>query len=1478
MPSEHVHSQRVLVIACRSITGSDPTYDQVSAGLEYARVPYAVFDPSVAGPFADLRRFSSIIIATHRLQGIDDRFVRNLSDFVSRGGGLVVAVPVWHYRLAPLLGVERWLGRRPPADPVATTTTLQFLADFYPGLGDLKAPLPFVENNFSLTLVPGDAVEVLALDAAGEPVAWVHRVGRGKVLVWNTQLLTTRFGVGLLVQSVLHSHRVALAPIANAGVVQIDDFPAGFTNLAAEPVLTEHGLKFADFLREIWLPDVLQLGDEFDIAYTFFLLFTYAGSVAPPYSFAEWEQCSHDSGDAVIPLPVALSREIPRRHELGFHGYNHVPPTRAAWKNELHLAAAIRAAMVRWEQDGLGEPPRCFAPPMNEIDDCGLIALAAAAPSIATISGHFLGSFREGQARDFGPEPWSPGLFSLPRLTDGYEMHPMNQFFMLSTLAAFGVWTHFFHPDDVIDTPENFPGRTSYRNAGGRRWRTAVDGTEPCHSQLRRWFRFAKQRYPWLRYVRTSDARTLIEDHLRSRPEVLFDDDRVSIRSESRLQFQLRISESDLDVTSEDGLVEVLACHRGAGYSLYTMQKAPGTATLSLRSRESDAGVSRTALSPGVPALQAARRPAQRGEFRRKPRRICLVADRESWAFDNIAKNISRLLSSQFEVEIKYRVAFESEAQLHREIFLGPRRWDHVHFFWHPTLASLLDPEVSLEISSALGDETRTYFINNVARTCKTTSVYCHQFLSEHEGDRVQLASLAFADGYAVASPRLLDEYSARSFLPRPAAVLADGVDLTLFRPFDLDRLLDTDRTLVVGWAGNSAWGADTDHKGLKTIIKPVLARLATEGLDVRGDFCDREIAWRPHESMPGYYGGIDVYVCASLSEGTPNPVLEAMACGLPILSTDVGIVREVFGPRQQEFIVGDRTSPEFESKLRQLVTTPSLRMELGRENQQSIQSCSWEQRAASWVHFFSEVEARKEGDASIPQQVAAQYRALDAGRRIQRTRAASPAATMAPPTRGVRGSLRRRLKAWRSGDLAGRALLQHLLEPIRFLSLSCRSERYVRKWCDERELPSCYPDFDWWRYVDEYRLDEAGIKTPRDGARHWLAFGRNEVRVLRPHALALVLQRLRASLSRAPRKRRGKKPVVSVIASSMSDSPLGEKQLESILFQAGTSLECFRLRPNGAVDYLAPRPPGEDSAPPVVSRLGGIRATEVFHRAVLRTGGDWIVTLGEGQCFSRPDSLETMLEQAEAGTELLVWRHGSSEGSAPFRPPMTWVPASEECIAGFAVRRRFRHLLVSDGHSGAVSRLLRSLTHSLKTQWVDDVLTYRPAGATARAAALPTASDGGDSRHELPVDLVYALWSDRRAREIQKESFFRERVYSFYPVESSSMNEDLPQLLGRQEGKRVLLVGPDVQLAPYFSHRCLREVALRTNGNVALAFVSGQNGQTSPLAIVTDGASLRRITSQDPVRTFAELYERLRTDGRSFDTVDTELFERIDA
>ena len=47
-------------------------------------------------------------------------------------------------------------------------------------------------------------------------------------------------------------------------------------------------------------------------------------------------------------------------------------------------------------------------------------------------------------------------------------------------------------------------------------------------------------------------------------------------------------------------------------------------------------------------------------------------------------------------------------------------------------------------------------------------------------------------------------------------------------------------------------------------------------------------------EQMRDYYHGIDYYLCASWNEGTPNPALEAAACGVPVVTTRVGNMREL--------------------------------------------------------------------------------------------------------------------------------------------------------------------------------------------------------------------------------------------------------------------------------------------------------------------------------------------------------------------------------------------------------------------------------------------------------------------------------------------------------------------------------------------------------------------------------------------------------
>ena len=120
--------------------------------------------------------------------------------------------------------------------------------------------------------------------------------------------------------------------------------------------------------------------------------------------------------------------------------------------------------------------------------------------------------------------------------------------------------------------------------------------------------------------------------------------------------------------------------------------------------------------------------------------------------------------------------------------------------------------------------------------------------------------------------------------------VIPSGVDLSLFQPIDKaearSRLgLPLDRRLVL-FAGDPA------NRRKRHNLAVQACELASSSIDL--DLV--VLTGKPSEQVPVYMSACDVLLLTSSNEGSPNVVKEALACNLPVVSVDVGDVRERIG------------------------------------------------------------------------------------------------------------------------------------------------------------------------------------------------------------------------------------------------------------------------------------------------------------------------------------------------------------------------------------------------------------------------------------------------------------------------------------------------------------------------------------------------------------------------------------------------------
>ena len=133
----------------------------------------------------------------------------------------------------------------------------------------------------------------------------------------------------------------------------------------------------------------------------------------------------------------------------------------------------------------------------------------------------------------------------------------------------------------------------------------------------------------------------------------------------------------------------------------------------------------------------------------------------------------------------------------------------------------------------------------------------------------------------------LVSESLSHALPKRNYHVIPSGLDLELFCPTAQDvarrklGLLNNRRYVL--FAGS----ASNPRK------RYALAQQAVNLLKSELDVDILTASGIPHEQVPDYMNASDVMLLVSLHEGSPNVVKEALACNLPVVSTDVGDVRQ---------------------------------------------------------------------------------------------------------------------------------------------------------------------------------------------------------------------------------------------------------------------------------------------------------------------------------------------------------------------------------------------------------------------------------------------------------------------------------------------------------------------------------------------------------------------------------------------------------
>ncbi|MGM1048171.1 MAG: glycosyltransferase family 4 protein [Bacillota bacterium] len=304
--------------------------------------------------------------------------------------------------------------------------------------------------------------------------------------------------------------------------------------------------------------------------------------------------------------------------------------------------------------------------------------------------------------------------------------------------------------------------------------------------------------------------------------------------------------------------------------------------------------------------------------------KILLAPTVPGWAFDHRAKDLLSLHIKGIKFELKYLREIKNKDQFSYDL-IYPMTLDG---------AKILNKEAGIPLNMMAAGITS---LRSIEKYRIDVQKFDPKFIRLSKKLR----------GLNTASDEIVDLFTNQCKVYKTRV----GINESLFKP---DKKKKENKTFQVGWVGRIDKPEHRELKGYDLVI------CALKDLDVKLDIRTFKENYVPRRKMVEFYQNLDCFICSSKSEHIPLPVLEAAACGVPIITTKVGIVPELIRHKKNGIVVS-RNSEKIKQAVQYLMNNERERNAISDNIRKTIvDKWTWDKCKTDWEIFFK--KAGKEG------------------------------------------------------------------------------------------------------------------------------------------------------------------------------------------------------------------------------------------------------------------------------------------------------------------------------------------------------------------------------------------------------------------------------------------------------------------------------------------------------------------------------------